>query len=848
MMENRRPVIWPWVCVILFLVMLQTVSPPQWPGAAVKPRATGLGQASACQLPPFAATEASLTEPAAAQQTERVADCKVPAVFVSDHALGIDEADGEVSSDVEEATSMTLVSSEVSPRVGTAFNAETFISTLDLERPTLQPARPAWPARVADPTRIDTPSHLVRVPEIRGDPADLRLNPAGGATASAWLHPQELLDRLDRLNGPAVITGWSRRVSAALKRLTVTPLASPESAALLTELDGLLKQGQQQAGEMKLSAELVREWRRAQYAVQRRLQVWQSAWKFRPADGLRMVGQPNPEQLASSVAGLEVVLARGTHEQEWREFLLVDALYDLSRRQDYSAIDERTLARRVLRRLDRAEQDARRKEFLADAPLDQLAMQLRSLTDDPVDRRELLTDVERYEQTLLPSDARYVADNRLRLVAARRPESLALAKQIDEHYRACNLRIAITADLLNRLLPEQAPSTDPVRTTIVGLPVFGRSTTHSRVELRLIPDSRSVKMELVASGTVNASTQTSSGPVDAFSHSTAQFEARKPLQFTLRGLTAGPAQATARSNQRLQGLRTKYDNFPLVGSVVREMALDEHDEKHAQAKWESEQQVRQRAERQFDEMSGPRLAAANQQIDQSVIVPLRRMGLQDTPVAYQTTAERVVFRARLATDEQLAAHTPRAQAPSDSLASLQVHQSALNNVIEQLGLEGKTFQAPDLMHHVAKKLNRDNASVGEEITDRLWLTFAEKDAVQVQCQQGRVELTLKLAELVLDNKLWRDLVVRVGYVPESQGNRLVLVRDGSVSLAAERLNTRSQFILRGLFSRIFSAETSLTLLGDQWANNPKLRDTEFSQISVEDGWISVALTPRRATR
>ena len=48
-------------------------------------------------------------------------------------------------------------------------------------------------------------------------------------------------------------------------------------------------------------------------------------------------------------------------------------------------------------------------------------------------------------------------------------------------------------------------------------------------------------------------------------------------------------------------------------------------------------------------------------------------------------------RLRLASDHQLSGHTPRPRAMAGSLASLQVHESLLNNVLEQLRLEGRTM-------------------------------------------------------------------------------------------------------------------------------------------------------------
>ena len=50
----------------------------------------------------------------------------------------------------------------------------------------------------------------------------------------------------------------------------------------------------------------------------------------------------------------------------------------------------------------------------------------------------------------------------------------------------------------------------------------------------------------------------------------------------------------------------------------------------------------------------------------------------------QTTEELLLGRFRIAGDDQLAAFTPRPRDASDSLINLQIHQSAINNTLEQL--------------------------------------------------------------------------------------------------------------------------------------------------------------------
>ena len=91
---------------------------------------------------------------------------------------------------------------------------------------------------------------------------------------------------------------------------------------------------------------------------------------------------------------------------------------------------------------------------------------------------------------------------------------------------------------------------------------------------------------------------------------------------------------------------------------------------------------------------------------QQVSEPLTSAGVELTPIELSTTAERVVARLRVAGEEQLAGHTPRPRAPSDSLASIQVHESALTNAAMSLELEGQRLSAKELQELIRARSSR----------------------------------------------------------------------------------------------------------------------------------------------
>ena len=71
----------------------------------------------------------------------------------------------------------------------------------------------------------------------------------------------------------------------------------------------------------------------------------------------------------------------------------------------------------------------------------------------------------------------------------------------------------------------------------------------------------------------------------------------------------------------------------------------------------------------------------------------------------EASPARLTVRLRVASPNQLGGHTARPQAPSDSLGSVQVHESAINNALDQLHLASRTFTLPELYQHLARATN-----------------------------------------------------------------------------------------------------------------------------------------------
>ena len=247
--------------------------------------------------------------------------------------------------------------------------------------------------------------------------------------------------------------------------------------------------------------------------------------------------------------------------------------------------------------------------------------------------------------------------------------------------------------------------------------------------------------------------------------------------------------------------------------------------------------VRQRLNAEVDK----HLRRLETELSKKALIPLQRLMVKATPVSFRTTNERAIARYRIAGDNQLAAYTPRPQAPSDSMLSVQVHQSALNNLMNKLNLEGNQFELEDLYNIIPEKLGRNAAEIPEDLPENVKVKFAARDAVRFYFDDGRIQVVIRLARLDSGrSRRWRNITFQAFYRLEKTDHQLHFIRDGSIQLIAQRLSITDQMALRGIFSKVLSKNRKHVIVDEETSRDVKFTDLKLHQCVMRDGWLGLA--------
>ena len=721
-------------------------------------------------------------------------------------------------------------------------------------QPALSPPSTIVTAKVAKPAKkADLPAPQASESAAAQPPVGTidRLGTIGPmkAIGRAWAEPTQLLVQLEELKKHEITQGWAAEASATVHKL------GPAIAVGAAETTEILRHLEQLTGEApslltKVNDEtLADNLSRTSRALERRLAVWTQIGRM---GGMIAADAPVPavdsRRFNKCLSEIDQLTSNSSEGHAWRKFLLIESLHDWAARRRNN--DERLphdLAQQVLTRFNQMSVTTGQRQFLTSGPMASLHQEMLRHTAEPVESNRLLQHLENYEKSGLASDARLLARDCQFLAVSSGAAQRELGQRIEAHYRNANSRCAVSAELLNRMIPKREPEYAAVQDTIQGYPVRGQSLMASEVAVRMIPDPHRVRLALEVKGEVASLTRSMAGPATFYSDSESTYIARKPLEISLRGIRTRETEVSVDNSSQLRSISTRLDGVPIFGPLAHKVAESQHDQAMPAADEEVRGKIAAKAKERVDRETTEQISAAAKRLNDEVLGPMDSLRVDPTMIAAETTEKRFSMRIRLAGPDQLGGHTPRPQAPADSLASVQIHESMLNNVLERLELDGQTFDLAGLGRRLAQRLHGYQPKPVDPDQEDVKISFAAKDAIHVRCNDGRLEITLAIARLSKGTRKWKDFQVRALYRPVVRGRAVDLARDGIVQLISptdRRMNAGAQIALRGVFSKVFSQKEPIHATPESFVKNPKLEGVVVTQFVIDDGWIGAAIGPQ----
>ena len=469
--------------------------------------------------------------------------------------------------------------------------------------------------------------------------------------------------------------------------------------------------------------------------------------------------------------------------------------------------------------------------------------EMESWRSNPLHPLDLLSAYECYKQYGGLSDSSRLSILTRQMVGSKDRNLQDLGYALQSEFSQAHFKIYISKYLINTLLPKMEPEYDVVQENVAGQQVVGRRRADTRLHVTLIPDPSRLLLQLHINGNVVSQTTASTFPATLHNRTYGTYSATKQLELTSQGILTSPANVSANSSVRLSNVETDLDIVPIVSDLIREIAKEQYGNQHPQIQADAKTKVLTQAKQRIDSETDARFKQLNENINRYFFNVLRQRQAAFEPYQAKTTEEWLLTSWFLATPCSLGSNSKEPQTPQGAIADIKVHELGLNAVLERLDLAGKQMTLRELKQYLLAAAGRSDVEIPTEENDHVVVGFAAINPVGVRFLQNRVELSLNLKCLQVEDRQWHDFCVIVDYVPDiTEAGHCRLIRQGTVQLDG-RLTLLEQVALRTIFSKIFLQIDDIPLRPKLFDNNEHFAGLTTSGVRIENGWFAIGLFP-----
>jgi hypothetical protein len=368
----------------------------------------------------------------------------------------------------------------------------------------------------------------------------------------------------------------------------------------------------------------------------------------------------------------------------------------------------------------------------------------------------------------------------------------------------------------------------PVDEVVLGTRVRGMGRTTGKLRVDFVPSADRAAVDLILAARNVSTTRGSRGPVTVHSQGTTELGARRRVFVTPDSIAASSVEASADTDSQITGIGV---SSRCGRRLIRKIASRKIAQSKPQAEAIAAGRARDRLRRQFAEQTSPVLAQFLDLFRSRVRAPLEARGLYPEALDFRTSATELVVAARKAQAAQLAAASPPPVADPGNVATVSVHESAVNNILEQR-FGGVRFTQDE----------------GESEQQSWAVTFAKHRPITVTAGDGRVKLMVRGDKFVSGEREFPGMDIWATYAIGRAPFGIVLVREGDVQIyppgfrpgTGEKLSpaeTSLRRILQRRFDKLLKSEIEIPDIEPQGQLAALGRLPMNELVARRDGWI-----------
>ncbi len=388
-------------------------------------------------------------------------------------------------------------------------------------------------------------------------------------------------------------------------------------------------------------------------------------------------------QLVQSVAQLDSYLQRGSDKRQklWKEFLKWDTLQEQLGEQ----VPDLAKLNRVMKQLESGEDGLDLPRFRTVSHRLGKYMEVVRVTRNNYARDVYVGHMDRLARnvelhTLDPTnDTTSQLINHLKWLKAIGLNT-GLANRIRTENTRPNLFAAISGTFVAKTISDRINDQKPINRCFEGSRVCGTATTQADVTGVLQPCENGVIVDVLIGGTTITNTVANQRRVYISAQGTTAFHGGARLYLNLDGISASQATASATTRQNICDICVdRRIGRRLIGRVASRRA----EETRPRAELSQTEEAEQALANQLNEQLTAMVDRANDRIQQM----MARVDIDEQlmpEVKLRSTARKILANGKLTLGDFLGASSTAPNVGAESDVTMQVHQSAINNVLSQM--------------------------------------------------------------------------------------------------------------------------------------------------------------------
>ncbi len=466
--------------------------------------------------------------------------------------------------------------------------------------------------------------------------------------------------------------------------------------------------------------------------------------------------------------------------------------------------------------------------------------------------KSLAESLDAYAATGEKADQLRQAFGRVRFVSADGGDRLASTMQ--KRLFNYNLRMLVTEEFLNRLMSDTRTETGRVSDCVMEASVSGCQVTNTNVSVNLKPSNTTARFDLILSGLIQSNTVGVTSQASVWTSGSHSFTATKEINFDGNYFSTMPATISVSPHNTTTGIATKLSGIPIIGRIANNYAAKEVEARRGQTDAITVSRVQSGVLPKFNSEVDSNFATQGDKLNRELFAGLRTAGLFPDSYSYQSTDRILTVNARVMSDNQIGADLPQDSLLAVSNATVLMHETILNNAIDQIGIAGQTLTETELRAKIesflTKALNRpfkfDAPAAAEPVAadeekGPNAIIFAATDPIRIRLQNDELTIVIR-AGFKQDGK--DDIPLREITVPislEVQGAK-ILAKRGNVLVSAAEGQGGNISVNAVVRKKIQSVLPDRTVDGKVEFKAPSKTVVAYvSRLKIVDGWVSVSI-------